>query len=68
MLGKAILNAGKIKSVILLFGENASVDGLAKSRISAPYVIPAKAGIQFFQILIDSRLRGNDKKSRRRRE
>jgi hypothetical protein len=26
-----------------------------------PIVIPAEAGIQFFQNLLDSRLRGNDK-------
>jgi hypothetical protein len=36
------------------------VDGFAKSRNRACFVIPAQAGIQYDQIIGDSRLRGND--------
>jgi hypothetical protein len=35
-------------------------DGFVKSRKTPFYVIPAKAGIQSFQALLDSRLRGSD--------
>ena len=35
-------------------------DGFVKSRNSTLFVIPAEAGIQFFQGLMDSRLRGSD--------
>jgi len=35
-------------------------DGLVKSRISSVFVIPANAGIQEHQVLMDSRVRGSD--------
>ena len=39
-----------------------SGNNICQSRHSrTPIVIPAKAGIQSFRYLIDSRLRGNDK-------
>jgi len=36
------------------------LDELAKSRKPLFFVIPAQAGIQSFQALLDSRLRGSD--------
>ena len=38
------------------------LDSPVKSRNSLFAVVPAKAGIQCYQIVIDSRLRGNDMK------
>ncbi len=35
-------------------------DGLVKTQIFRHFVIPAQAGIQLFQHVLDSRLRGND--------
>ena len=35
-------------------------DGFVKSPLGPLIVIPAKAGIQSFQAIMDSRLRGND--------
>jgi len=35
-------------------------DDLVKSQKTSFSVIPAKAGIQLFQIVLDSRLRGSD--------
>jgi hypothetical protein len=35
-------------------------DGLIKSGSVPVYVIPAQAGIQSFQVFLDSRLRGSD--------
>jgi hypothetical protein len=43
-----------------LFAQNDSFDEIVKSRKTPFFVIPAKVGIQLFQALIDSRLRGND--------
>ncbi len=40
--------------------EGCKIVALVKSRKTPFFVIPAKAGIQSFQALIDSRLRGND--------
>ena len=37
-----------------------NIDGIVKSPLLALNVIPAKAGIQQFKNVIDSRLRGND--------
>jgi len=37
-----------------------SIDKPVKSQICSFDVIPAKAGIQFFQMLMDSGLRGSD--------
>jgi capsular polysaccharide biosynthesis protein len=36
------------------------IDGLAKSQKASFSVIPVKTGIQFFQNILDSRLRGSD--------
>ena len=36
------------------------VDGPVKSPLHSLFVIPAKAGIQLFQALLDSRFRGSD--------
>jgi len=36
------------------------IDELVKSRKTSGFVIPAQAGIQLFQLIIDSRLRGSD--------
>ena len=36
------------------------VDGLVKSSLHSLFVIPAKAGIQLLQALLDSRFRGRD--------
>ena len=38
-----------------------NLDDLVKSQIWPVFVIPAKAGIQLFKHVMDSRLRGNDK-------
>jgi len=40
--------------------QNYNYDGLVKSQKMSFSVIPAKAGIQFFQGVLDSRLRGSD--------
>ena len=40
--------------------ENGKFDGIVKSPIYPLNVIPAKAGIQLFQTLMDSRFRGSD--------
>jgi hypothetical protein len=42
------------------FYEAVIIDGIAKSPDSPFFVIPAKAGIQSFQILLDSRFHGSD--------
>jgi len=34
--------------------------GIVKSKILLFFVIPAKAGIQFFQLFLDSRFHGSD--------
>jgi hypothetical protein len=36
------------------------IDGLVKSLKSIAFVIPAKAGIQLFRLVLDSRFRGSD--------
>ena len=36
------------------------LDELVKSRESIFGVIPAQAGIQYYKMVVDSRLRGND--------
>ena len=43
-----------------LLNENVKIDGLVKSLELPLSVIPAQAGIWCFQLVIDSRLRGND--------
>jgi hypothetical protein len=40
--------------------EGYNIDGLVKSRFYPVFVIPAKAGIQLNQAVLDSRLRGSD--------
>jgi hypothetical protein len=42
------------------FCQRAIPDGLVKSGSVAVNVIPAQAGIQSFQVFLDSRLRGSD--------
>jgi len=37
------------------------IDDLVKSQFWPVFVIPAKAGIQLFKHVMDSRLRGNDR-------
>jgi len=37
------------------------IDALVKSQFWPAFVIPAKAGIQLFKHVMDSRLRGNDR-------
>jgi hypothetical protein len=45
---------------LLTFYERINIDGFVKSPKTPFPVIPAKAGIQSFQALLDSRLRGSD--------
>jgi uncharacterized membrane protein YcgQ (UPF0703/DUF1980 family) len=47
-------NARQSISIVL------NIDGFAKSRFYPVFVIPAKAGIQLNQAVLDSRLRGSD--------
>ena len=43
-----------------LFCEGIKADGLVKSKNLPSYVIPAKAGIQSFQTVLDSHFHGSD--------
>jgi hypothetical protein len=43
-----------------VFYDPINIDDLVKSQKAPLSVIPAKAGIQYFQALLDSRLRGSD--------
>ena len=49
--------ANRLPVTLILFAKN---DGLVKSGSVTVYVIPAQAGIQSFQVLLDSRLRGSE--------
>jgi hypothetical protein len=44
----------------MTFYESIKVDGFVKSPITEGFVIPAKAGIQLFQDVLDPGFRGGD--------
>jgi hypothetical protein len=54
-------DAPTIETIVpVTFCENINIDGFVKSRNSIEFVIPAKAGIQLFQDVLDPGFRRGD--------